>query len=210
MFGIKTKIKLFFFKCRWKNKNCIPDSLFKRENVLIGNYSYGHLNVVNGDKAAKLKIGSFCSIAPKVTFLLDSEHKSNCLSTFPFSIKVLELDDMSYAKGDILIEDDVWIGHGATILSGVKIGQGSIIAAGAVVCKDVEAYSVVGGVPASLIKYRFNNEIRDFLMKLDYSLLTEDLIREHINELHMPIEKMDVCEINELFSWFPKKTNENK
>lgn len=46
-------------------------------------------------------------------------------------------------------------------------------------------------------------------MKLDYSLLTEDLIREHINELHMPIEKMDVCEINELFSWFPKKTNEN-
>ena len=61
----------------------------------------------------------------------------------------------AFGKGDIIVEDDVWIGYGAVIMSGVTIKQGAVIAAGSVVVKDVPAYSIVGGAPAKIIKYRF-------------------------------------------------------
>lgn len=63
------------------------------------------------------------------------------------------------SKGDIVVKDDVWIGYGSIILSGVHIGQGAVIAAGSVVSHDVPPYAIVGGVPARLIKYRFSEEM---------------------------------------------------
>ena len=92
------------------------------------------------------------------------------------------------SKGDIIVADDVWIGYRATILSGVHIGQGAVIAAGAVVTKDVPPYAIVGGVPARVIKYRFPEEMVGELMRIDYSKLTEEMVREHIEDLYSALK----------------------
>ena len=110
------------------------------------------------------------------------------------------------SKGDIIVDDDVWIGYGATILSGVHIGQGAVIAAGAVVTKDVPPYAIVGGVPAKVIKYRFSPEIIQQLMKLDYSKLTEDMIRERIDDLYTSLDGKTPEEVGKPLEWFPKKS----
>lgn len=79
-----------------------------------------------------------------------------------------------------MIKDDVWIGAQATIMSGVTIGQGAVIGAKALVTKDVPPYAIVGGVPAKVIKYRFEKEIIDELLKIDFSKLDYKVIKEHI------------------------------
>lgn len=83
--------------------------------------------------------------------------------------------------GPIIVEDDVWIATNALILSGVTIGRGAIVAAGAVVVKDVPPYAIVGGNPAKILKYRFPLEIRESLMKMDFSLLTKEYIEQNID-----------------------------
>lgn len=79
-----------------------------------------------------------------------------------------------------MIKDDVWIGAQATIMSGVTIGQGAVIGAKALVTKDVPPYAIVGGVPAKVIKYRFEKEIIDELLKIDFSKFDYKVIKEHI------------------------------
>lgn len=107
-------------------------------------------------------------------------------------------EDDGYTKGPIILEDDVWIATNALILSGVTIGQGAIVAAGAVVVKDVPPYAVVGGNPAKIIKYRFPEEIIKKLLKLDFSLLTSEYVKGNISILQAPITKnsklfLDLC-----------------
>ena len=108
---------------------------------------------INGDR---LVIGKFCSIACGAKFLFTSaNHTLKSLSTYPFPIfyeawdtSVSEITEAWDNRGDIVIGNDVWIGYEAVILSGVRIGDGAIVAARAVVTKDVEPYTIVGGVPA--------------------------------------------------------------
>jgi serine acetyltransferase len=95
----------------------------------------------------------------------------------------------SLSKGDIIVEDDVWIGMKAIICSGVKIGRGAIVATGSVVTKNVEPYSIVGGNPARHIKYRFSDAIREKLCAIDLKKLLNafsekdiDLLDSSINE----------------------------
>lgn len=124
----------------------------------------------------QLIIGKFCSIACGATFLFNSaNHRQSALSTytFPLFYEEWQLDKQEVTsawdnKGDIIIGNDVWIGYEATILSGVRIGDGAIIGARALVTKDVPAYTVVGGVPAKDLKQRFDPSTIQKLQQLQW------------------------------------------
>ena len=117
----------------------------------------------------KLLIGKYCSIGSGAVFMMagNQGHRMDWVSTFPFyyQANIFKKSMNAYERsGDTHIGDDVWIGSEAMIMAGVSIGSGAIIAARAVVGKDVPPYAVVGGNPAQIIKYRFNeNEIQQLL-----------------------------------------------
>ncbi len=211
IFGIlKTKWNILLFKKTWRqinthNHTSAGDLVFNANLVEVGNYTYGRLNVLTYDDSSKLRIGNCCSIGPQVCFIVSADHYSNKVSTFPYRVMVLNEPLEGVSKGNIIVDDDVWIGYGSTILSGIHIGQGAIVASGAVVSHDVPPYSIVGGVPAKVIKYRFNSSVIDYLLTLDYGKLDEQQIREHVDDLYTGIENMSLEEVKKIFSWFPKK-----
>lgn len=193
---------------RQKNKHNQTEmiNVFDPGLVSVGNYSYGELNVTNFGSNSHLYIGNFVSIAQNVHFLLDVEHYTNHLSTYPFKVKTLnEVEYEAFSKGDINVQDDVWIGYGAIILSGVTIGQGAVIAAGAVVTKDVEPYTIVAGIPARCVKARFSQSVIDYMMTLDYESLTEEMIRMHTSDLYTDISRLELPDLKDKYSWFPHK-----
>lgn len=126
----------------------------KRENVEIGDYTY-----INGGHIYEARIGKFCSIGYGVT-IGPGEHPLDRISTFPISSRVLGIyDEEEFVnKGQTKIGNDVWIGNNAVVLQGVHVGDGAVIAAGAVVTHDVPPYAIVGGVPAKVLRYRFGED----------------------------------------------------
>ena len=135
---------------RGRGKIKIEDNVYIHENVLIKTYTeiyIGKGTTINRNCIIqdKVKIGEYCSIAPNVV-IVGSNH------VFTDTKKNIKLQ--GNVNQGIIIEDDVWIAANCTILDGIKIGKGSIVAAGAVVSKDVDAYSIVAGVPAKIIKKR--------------------------------------------------------
>ena len=152
-------IKAGLRKKKWNNlypnNETIAMNDFDFNHVSLGLGSYGELNVVDFGGSNKLYIKNYVSIAQNVTFMLNAEHYTNHVSTFPFKVKILKTDQLeSFGYGDIIVDDDVWIGYGAAIMSGVHIGQGAIVAAGAIVTKDVPPFSIVAGNPAQIVKKR--------------------------------------------------------
>jgi len=155
--------------------------------IIVGRFSYGmeHITVRQWGEGATLKIGSFCSIAENLTVFLGGNHRMDWITTFPFGQSYAygsALSDQFYpghpaTKGGVLIGNDVWIAHNATIMSGVTIGDGVVIAANAHVVKDVADYEVVGGNPAKHIKFRFEKDIRDLLLRLRWWDLPLDKIK---------------------------------
>ena len=184
-FTIIRDIKLIFFKRKWRktnlNNQTSPETIFNTKLVTVGNYTYGKLNIKQfANTACKLKIGHFCSIAPNVTFLLSGEHDYENITTFPIESKFMSIDS-SKTNGDIDIGDDVWIGYGCTILSGVSIGNGAIIGAGTVVAKDIPPYAIYAG--NKIIKYRFEDNIIKELLKIDFGKLNKKMIIENNKKL---------------------------
>ena len=189
--SIKSKLKLRLFKKSWRKSNShnetFPENMFDAGLVTVGRRTSGRLNVSMFNNKNRLKIGSFCSIGPDVVFLLSSDHALNNISTFPFKVKYTEERFEGVSKGDITVEDDVWIGYGSKILSGVTLGQGAVIAAGSVVTRDVPPYAVVAGVPAKIVRYRFDKEVIDKLMKIDYEKLTDETVRANMDKFYQPV-----------------------
>ena len=202
--NIRQRIRLNKFQRKWirehKHSDTMPMNIFPGEVVCVGKETYGQLNVITFSDKSRLFIGNFVSIAQDVKFLLDVEHYIKHVSTFPFKVKILGSEVYeSFSKGDIYVNDDVWIGIGAIILSGIHIGQGAVIAAGTVVTKNVPPYAVVGGNPARIIKYRFSEELIEELLKIDFGKLTKEMISEHIDDLYQKLER------KEQLDWLPKK-----
>ena len=182
------------------DKLCFLKNIIKSPNILVGDYTYydDFENVENFEKNVKyhfdftgdkLIIGKFCMIASGVKFIMNgANHLTDSLSTYPFAIfgKGWEnaMEGKSYPiKGDIVIGNDVWIGHNATIMAGVKIGDGAIIATNSTVVKDVEPYAIVGGNPASEIKKRFQKSIIEKLLELKWWDWDIEKITQNIQNL---------------------------
>ena len=150
--------------------------LFEKNNVLY------HYPI----HRERLIIGKFCSIACGTKFLFNcANHTLKSLSTYTFPLFYeeweLEKSNITTAwdnKGDIVIGNDVWIGYEAVIMAGVHIGDGAIIAARAVVTKDVPPYTLVGGTPAKEIRKRFDAEVIQQLLILKWWNWSTDKIRQ--------------------------------
>lgn len=189
---IREKIKLYKTKKKWRalnhHNNTTISFPLDAEKVHVGIATYGELIVYNNGTESKLVIGNYCSIGSNVTFLVGADHYLNHISTYPYKAMILRNGSEATSKGDIIVDDDVWIGNGATILSRVHIGQGAVIAAGAVVVSDIPPYAIAGGVPAKIIKYRFEPEMIKELLRIDYSKLTKEDIENHIDDLYAELK----------------------
>ncbi|AYN67348.1 antibiotic acetyltransferase [Euzebyella marina] len=164
---------------------CYLKNIIKSPNIKVGDYTYYDdfedvQNFVKNVKyhfdfiGDKLIIGKFCMIASGATFIMNGgNHLTEAITTYPFAIFGGDwqnaMEGKSYpSKGDTIIGNDVWIGHDATIMPGVTIGDGAIIATKSVVTKNVAAYSIVGGNPAKEIRKRFDEEKIQQLLNLQW------------------------------------------
>lgn len=193
---------------------CEPDYFSRTDSeyngCFIGKYTYGYKELLKWFPAAK-SIGRYCSINDTARVLIN--HPMDAITTHPFLDHPMFWDLKDYERKQqilkkngkynnnciggtssirnnppITIGNDVWIGANVCILPGVHIGDGAVLAAGAVVTKDVEPYAVVGGVPAKLIKYRFNEEQRRKLLEICWWNWDEDEIEKNY-ELFVRPEK---------------------
>lgn len=206
---ISVHIKLCILRSKWRKRN--PNnkvnilSLCDIDKIKVGDFSYGDIDVhsYNNDQE-KLVIGNCCSIANGTSFMLGGEHKYHSIDTFPYKYYFnAKSEEVTETKGPIVIDDSVWIGNNVFILSGVHIGQGAIIAAGALVAGDVPPYSIVGGVPAKVIKYRFDSDVINELLKIDYSQLKESDVRAHLDDFYKTINTEQ--EAQQVVQKLPKK-----
>ena len=188
---------------------CFLKNIIKNANIIVGDYTYydDFENVENFEKNVKyhfdfigdkLIIGKFCMIASGVTFIMNgANHLTNALTTYPFAIFgngwENAMEGKSYPqKGNINIGNDVWIGYNATIMAGVTIGDGAIVAANATIIKDVAPYSIVGGNPASEIKKRFSDDTIAKLLELRWWDWDIEKITMNIQNLtDMNIDKLN-------------------
>ncbi len=151
--------------------------------VVVGRHSYGHdeLTFRIFMHGARIEVGAFCSIGPEVRILAGSEHHMTRATTFPLRALLFDPSkgnaEDAIDRGTTVIGNDVWIGLGTTVLSGVIVGDGAVVGAGAVVSRSVPPYAVVVGNPAKIIRYRFEAEVRRRLLALAWWDWDDDEIR---------------------------------
>ena len=201
--GIINKIKYKIFVKKWqkryKNSSTYPKRIVPIDQVSVGRFTYGSFDVYLFNNLNRLIIGNYVSIGPEVIFDVSAEHQTETVSTYPFIAHIFKEGKEGLSKGDIVVDDDVWIGSRAIVLSGVHIGQGAVIGAGAVVTKDVPPYSIVGGVPAKVLKYRFPEVFIKELLRIDYSKVDEKLLARNREQLYKKITSL------EQLNWLPKR-----
>ena len=159
-------------------------NIINNPQIIVGDYTYydDPEDVHNFEKNVlylfdfmgdKLIIGKFCQIATGVRFIMNgANHAMDGISTYPFKVFGSEWSNRAsmnvVSKGNTIIGNDVWIGNNATIMQGIKIGDGAIIGTNSLITKDVEPYTIVGGNPAREIRKRFDKETIEFLLKLQW------------------------------------------
>ena len=141
-----------------------------------------------------LKIGNYTRISFNVNFILTTNHTPELISNNLDRLFLKEINNNLYLKYHkepkkfrLIIGNDVWIGANVTILGGLKIGDGAVIGANAVVTRDIPPYAVVAGVPAKIIRYRFNKKIRNKLLQIKWWNWPKSKILKNIEDLYNPL-----------------------
>ncbi len=165
--------------------------------MYVGRHTYGmvRLKIHRWGEMKKhydLYIGHFCSIADDLEVYLGGNHYTQLVSTYPFGLLKNDIFTNArdipsnlnlngpYSNGDVIIGSDVWIGNKVVIMSGVKIGDGAVIAANSIVTKDVPPYAIVGGNPVKVIRYRFSPEQIEKLLKIRWWEWSDEEINENL------------------------------
>jgi acetyltransferase-like isoleucine patch superfamily enzyme len=158
--------------------------------VRMGNFSFGAPKILSWRTDDKLVVGKFCMFAHGVIILSGGEHDLSKVTCYPLR-KTFQKERVhvsgnvdSASKGSIIIGNDVWVGAGAIILSGVNIGDGAIVAAGAIVTKDVPPFSIVGGNPAKVIRLRFSEDQIAKLLSIGWWNWSEDKIKANVDSFY--------------------------
>ena len=197
---------MYFFSAGYEEGYSKRDTVYK--DCKVGRYTYGYKTLMEWFSNVD-SIGRYCSIAP--TARIVDNHSIDCISTHPFLDhpwfndweNYIEVNDYTERFGKhkdnhwksesrirsnkaISIGNDVWIGANVIILPGVHIGDGAIIAAGAVVNKDVDDYAIVGGVPAHTLRYRFDREMIDKLLEIRWWDWSEEKIENNRELFYQP------------------------
>lgn len=155
----------------------------------MGRHSYGFpLVVMFPGETTRVDIGAFTSIADDVEILPGGNHPSHWVSNFPFramwNLPGAHADGHPASKGDVVIGNDVWIGRGARILSGVSIGDGAVVGGYSVVTRSVAPYAIVAGAPARQVGFRFPAEERQALLELRWWEKPDPWIRARVDLLN--------------------------
>ena len=173
-------------------------NIIKSPQIEVGDYTYydDPTDIYNFERNVlylfefmkdKLIIGKFCQLATGVRFIMNgSNHAMDGVSTYPFKVFGGAWSNAwmnVISKGDTVIGNDVWIGNSATLMQGVKIGDGAIIGTNSLVTKDVEPYTIVGGNPAKVIRKRFDDETIQFLLKLKWWNWSVEKITENLTSI---------------------------
>ena len=172
----------------------------------IGRHSYGSEFFIHWEgEDCHVEIARYCSIAQGVRFFAGQEHNTHWTTTYPFSHLPAEWPELRSitghpaSKGNIVVGNDVWIGFGALIRSGINIGNGAVIAMGAIVTRDVPPYAIVAGSPATLVRFRFSSDIIEQLNQLSWWNQSPEIIRKIAPKLCQPLntECLDelICQI---------------
>jgi acetyltransferase-like isoleucine patch superfamily enzyme len=187
---MKTAMAMRFYLKNWRL--ALRSLLLRRKlKVSYGAHSYGVPEIRWWGENSGLVVGKYCSIARGVTIFLGGNHRIDWVTTYPFNVFAYWREDTReeghpWTRGDVVIENDVWLGDGCTILSGVRVCNGAVVAARAVVAKDVPPYAIVAGNPARIIKYRFDADRIALLQQLQWWDWPEQRIRAAMSKLLSP------------------------
>ena len=183
--------RIIVFQQKWRKINSHNETTLSKiiplDIITVGKHCYGELNVQTyGNPKERLSIGNYVSIANNVFFILGGNHPITSFTNFPLKSKLIALspDNDAKTKGAIIVQDDVWIGFGVTILSGVTIGRGAILAAGSVVVRDVPPFAIVAGNPAKVIKFRFSVDVIENIKDLSLSDFDKQVLIENIDDFY--------------------------
>ena len=199
--GILKEIRIWKNERAWRKNNRHNDthvcSVFPLDRVQVGKGTYGCLDMLWMDGNGTVKIGNYCSIGPETKFLVGGAHLYKRLSTFPFQTKIYHEKTNIARNNSITIEDDVWIGYNALIMSGVTIGKGSVVGARSVVVKDIPPYSVFVG--NRVIKQRFEDSIIEKIENIDFAQIDHTIGDEYQKFCQTEIDETNVEEIVKAF-----------
>ena len=150
-----------------------------------GTYFDRSINIISWSNQYKVNVGKYNSIGRDCNFFLHANHRPDWITTSSTLLGSVskEIEDMHFrlghpsCNGDIIIENDVWVGAKATIMSGVTIHNGAVIGANSVITKDIPPYAIVVGNPGKIVKYRFTEEQIEKLLQIKWWDWNEDKIR---------------------------------
>lgn len=156
--------------------------------VSFGKHTYGDMQILAWDALTRLDVGDYCSFGPGTVAMLGGEHRPDWVTTFPFTARggwpeVADVPGHPMSRGDISVGSDVWVGVGATLLSGARIGHGAVIGARTVVQGAVPPYAIVTGNPMRFVNWRFQESVRKALIEIAWWGWPEERLRKALPHL---------------------------